>query len=105
MKEIRLYLCQGSCWVVLLAPVKWGKLDVDALLRCLEDFVAPRRASSAAWVFAQKPQAVPAFDPLDIYNLVCLVEGLRAELELPKLCKDYVHFLTYNFSSTHFSIP
>lgn len=80
MREIRVHLGTGSCYLILVSPVK---LKADGLKRCLEDFVKERRCSSFAWAFAQSVEAVPAY--AGFQKLVHLVEDLRSEMQIPFL--------------------
>ena len=84
MKAIRMYLLQGSCWLILAFPVKPNS---DGLLLCLEKFVEQKRRSSAAWAFAESPQDMPHFAAPGFLNLVHWVEGLRkgTALDIPQL--------------------
>ncbi|CAK9111879.1 unnamed protein product, partial [Durusdinium trenchii] len=80
MREIRVHLGTGSCYLILVSPVK---LKADGLKRCLEDFVKERRCSSFAWAFAQSVEAVPAY--AGFQKLVHLVEDLRSEMQIPNV--------------------
>ena len=81
MKQLRMYLLKGSCWLILVSPVK---LNSNGLMSCLEKFVEEKTCSSAAWAFAQSPQEMPHFAAPGFLILVQWVEGLREETEMEK---------------------
>ena len=80
--QMRVCVTQGSFWVVVVSPVK---LKASGLKSILEDFVDHRRGTSLGWACAEAPCQVPDFAAAGFQNVVNLVEGLRAEIQVPNL--------------------
>ena len=79
---MRVYVSEGSFWVIVVSS---AKLNQDRLKSILEDFVDQRRSTSLGWACAEAPYQVPHFAAPGLQTAVDLVEGLRAEIQVPNL--------------------
>ena len=84
MREIRIYLARGSCWIIFLSPLK---LNAEVLKQCVEEVVDQRRLRSSRWAFANTAEVAPRFAAPGFYKLARLVERLRRVkgIVIPKL--------------------